>query len=293
MLAGADRLRANRRRVLTQGLVIGGAAAVGSLPGRALAQETAEGRLKTVLDRGRVIVGTGSSTPPWHFEDEAGQLVGMDVEMGHILANGLFGDRDKVEFVQQAADARVPNLMTDKVDITIQFMSVTVDRARMVDFTLPYYREALTLLFVKDSPFTSLADVQGKGVKVAALQNVYIEDLVKEKIPDAEVLQFDSIANTILALESRRVDTTFADFSTAGWVTAQDPGKFKIAEETWGNHNYAAAVRPGDQRWINFVNEIFLSAMAGLDFAPFHDAYLKYLGIDVPLAPAGFPTQFL
>ena len=48
-------------------------------------------RAAQITRRGTVVVGTGSSTPPWHFEDAEGQLVGMDVEMGHMLANALFG----------------------------------------------------------------------------------------------------------------------------------------------------------------------------------------------------------
>lgn len=291
LLRAPERFAANRRRLLTQGLAIGGAAAVaGYAPPAARAQDGGS-LFDMVLDRGHVIVGTGSATPPWHFEDETGALVGMDVEMGRILANGLFDDPDKVEFVVQAADARIPNLMSGKVDITIQFMSVTVDRARAVEFTIPYYREAITIMFLADSPDSTLADVQGRGIKIGALQNVYIEDLIKEKIPDAEVLQFDSVANTILALDSGRVETILADFSTAGWVTAQNPDRYKIADETWSNHSYAAAVRPGDQRWLNFVNQVIHEALTGLNFATYHDAFLKYLGIDAQLAPAGFPTE--
>ena len=32
-------------------------------------------KLADVLARGKLIVGTGSTNPPWHFRDEAGNLV--------------------------------------------------------------------------------------------------------------------------------------------------------------------------------------------------------------------------
>jgi len=47
--------------------------------------------LKKVQDRGKVIVGTGATNPPWHFEDDSGKLVGMDIDMAKELAIGLFG----------------------------------------------------------------------------------------------------------------------------------------------------------------------------------------------------------
>ena len=99
-----------------------------------------------MLARGKLIVGTGSTNPPWHFRDEAGNLVGFDVDMAKIVAKGLFDDPEKVEFVIQASDARIPNVVTDKVDITCQFMTVTAARAQQVNFTIPYYREGVGLL---------------------------------------------------------------------------------------------------------------------------------------------------
>src|SRR5262245_65250662 len=108
--------------------VLGAAAATGSsvLSARTAAAQSAENSLiRTVLDRGHLIVGTGSTNAPWHFENEQGELVGMDIAMARILAKGLFDDDSKVEYVRQDPDARIPNVTTGKVDITIQFMTVT------------------------------------------------------------------------------------------------------------------------------------------------------------------------
>ncbi|HEU5430537.1 MAG TPA: transporter substrate-binding domain-containing protein, partial [Thermomicrobiales bacterium] len=151
----------SRRILLRRGAIAGGLAAVAAgglrgAPESALAQ-AADSRLKTVLDRGKLVVGTGSTNPPWHYEDQNGQLIGMDIDMAKLLAAGLFdltdeqlANRDewskRVDLVVQAADARIPNLQSDKIDIVCQFMTVTPARAREVEFTIPYYREAVTLL---------------------------------------------------------------------------------------------------------------------------------------------------
>ena len=83
-----------RRDVLKAGaLGFGGglaasAVAAGSIltPQVAYAQAASNSLLRTVLDRGHLIVGTGSTNAPWHFEDEQGKLVGMDIAMARILA---------------------------------------------------------------------------------------------------------------------------------------------------------------------------------------------------------------
>ncbi len=112
---------------------------------QAAAQSASDSLLRKVLDRGHLIVGTGSTNAPWHFEDEDGALVGMDIAMAKILAKGLFDDETKVEYIRQDPAARIPNIVTGKVDIVAQFMTVTPGRAQLVAFTRPYYVEGIAL----------------------------------------------------------------------------------------------------------------------------------------------------
>ena len=55
--------------------------------------------------------------------------------MARILAKGLFADENKVEFVRQDPAQRIPNITTIKVDIVVQFTTVTPQRAQLVDFS--------------------------------------------------------------------------------------------------------------------------------------------------------------
>ena len=295
----------NRRSLLRGGAALTGAAvATAGVPSyRALAQEATEGRLKTILDRGNVLIGTGSTNPPWHFEDENGKLVGFDIEMAKILAGGLFGldhaqilsdeePRSYIEFVIHEADARIPDLLTDKVDINLQFMTVTPNRALQVDFTIPYYREGVTLLLPADSPYNSLADFEGQGTTIAILANVTAEDMIHRGVVDAEVQQFDSVASSVEALDSGRVDATGIDLSTGRWLIAQNPDRYKTVPEGWDAQTYAASVRPGDQSWLNFVNVVLHEAMVGLDFPLYRQAFATYFGEELNSPPTGFPVEY-
>ncbi len=112
-----------------------------------------------MLDRGHLIVGTGSTNPPWHFEDDKGQLTGMDIAMARILAKGLFDDVTKVEYVQQDANARIPNITTGKVDVVIQFMTISPARAQLVAFSRPYYVEGAALMTGPKSKWQTYKDL--------------------------------------------------------------------------------------------------------------------------------------
>ena len=289
-----------RRGVLglsAAGAAIGGVAAAGIgllTPKAALAQDASTSRLRTVLDRGHLIVGTGSTNPPWHFEDETGKLVGMDIDMAHLLAKGLFDDPEKVEFVLQSSDARIPSLITDKVDVVCQWMTVTPGRAQQVDFTVPYYREGNSLMLMAGGKYKTFDELKAAGdqVTVGAMQNVFIADWVHAALPDAKVDQFESPDATLQALNAGRVDAYNADQSATRWLMQQTPDRYVDSGYGWLPNSYASAVKQGDQTWLNWVNTCYREAMLGVDFDTFKASYKKWFGIDLKTPSVGFPTEF-
>jgi polar amino acid transport system substrate-binding protein len=264
-------------------------------PSAAVAQTLGKSRLQMIKERGRLVVGTGSTNPPWHFEDANGQLQGMDIDLARLLAKNLFDDPTKVEFVLQGSDARIPSLITDKVDIVVQWMTVTAGRAQQVEFTVPYYREGVSLLLLsrggKYKNFDELKTA-GNTVTVGGMQNVFLEEWVRKALPQAKVDAFESPDASLQALNARRVDAYLADQSAARWLMQQTPGRFVDAGYGWMPNSYASAVKPGDPVWLNWVNTVYKEAMMGVDFDYFAASYKKWFGIELPTPKVGFPTEF-
>jgi polar amino acid transport system substrate-binding protein len=277
----------------TTGLVVAGAAAAAALTAeKAAAQAAGTSLLRTVLDRGKLLVGTGSTNAPWHFENEKGELVGMDITMAKILAKGLFDDETKVEFVRQDPAQRIPNIATGKVDIVIQFMTVTPQRAQLVAFTRPYYVEGIALLTRPDQAnktFDALL-AGGSATKVSILQNVDAERSVHTVLPQAQVMQIDTQANVIQALESKRADAAAVDLSTVRWMVARNPTRYFDSGKKWYSMLYGAALRQGDPDWLNFVNTTFNVAMYGHQNDLYDAAFKEYFGLDAPGRTPGFPS---
>ncbi len=274
------------------GLVVT-AALCGASPALA-ADAQPQSKLDEVLARGHLVVGTGSTNAPWHFKDESGALVGFDIDMARLIAKGLFDDPNKVEFVQQSSDARIPNLTTGKVDITCQFMTVTAARAQQVAFSIPYYREGVALLLKDKSPFADYAAVKAAGSKVtvAVLQNVYAESMVHAALPDAKVDQYDSPDLMYQALNSGQADSAATDQSSAKWLILKSPGMYRDAGYGWNPQTYACAMPRGDQQWVNFVNTVFHEAMTGVEFDSYKASFKKWFGVDLPPPAIGFPVEY-
>ena len=198
-------LKDRRDMLRLSALGLGGAAlgAATLTAQKAAAQSAPNSQLRTVLNRGKLLVGTGSTNAPWHFENEKGELVGMDIAMARILARGLFEDETKVEFVRQDPAQRIPNINTGKVDIVIQFMTVNPQRAQLVNFSRPYYVEGVALLTRPDSELKTFDALSKAGSKarISILQNADADATVKAALPQATVMQLDTQANVIQAIE--------------------------------------------------------------------------------------------
>lgn len=290
-----DLERRNFLKFGSMGVALAGAAALATTslkPEQAYAQAASNSQLRTILDRGKLIVGTGSTNAPWHFENDKGELVGMDITMGKILAKGLFDDETKIEFVDEAPDQRIPNLTTGKVDIVIQFMTISAARAQLINFSRPYYVEGIALLTRPDAANKTFEALLkgGKDTKVSVLQNVDAEATVHQVLPEAQVLQVDTQANVVQALDSKRSDAAAVDLSTVRWMVARTPDRYADSGKSWQNQLYGAGVKQGDLDWLTFVNTCFNVAMHGNNSAVYDAAFKEYFGVDLPARQTGFPA---
>lgn len=291
---GVDHGRRGMVGLSTGGLALAAGGVLGASSARAEGVDTSKSKLQEVLGRGTLVVGTGSTNPPWHFEDANGELQGMDIDMARLCAKNLFEDPTKIEFVKQASDARIPSLITDKVDIVFQFMTVTAGRAQQVEFTIPYYREGVGLLMMADGKHKTVDELKAAGadVRVSSLQNVFAEEWVRKVLPEAVVDQYESSDAALQALNAKRADAYNADRSAMRWLMLQFPDRYQDPGIGWLPNAYSAAVKPGDPVWLNWVNCCLKEAMMGVDFDYFQASYKKWFGIDLPVPKIGYPSEF-
>jgi len=277
-------------------LALGGAGAVLAAASvldaqRAAAQAASPSLLRTVLDRGHLIVGTGSTNPPWHFEDDAGKLTGMDIAMARILAKGLFDDETKVQYVLQDPAARIPNITTGKVDVVIQFMTISPARAQLVAFSRPYYVEGAALMTTPSGKWQTYSALKaaGKQVRASVLQNVDADLLVHNALPDAQVLQLDTQANVFQAITAGRADVAVVDASTVKWLVKKNPTAYTNPGYAYEAQLYGAAMRQGDPDWLQWVNTCFNVAMHGHQPEIYTAAFEEFFGEKPPPQVPGFP----
>ena len=142
-------------------------------------------------------------------------------------------------------------------------MTVNPLRAQQVEFTIPYYREAVTLLFKADSPYTGTADISGQGASIAILENPDAVSMVHNGVRGCRGLDVRLRGQLGPGARFRPGRCDRHRLSTAQYLTTQSPDKYKIGIDSWQPQTYAFAVKPGDQRWLNWVNTALHEYLAG------------------------------
>lgn len=134
-----------RRTLLTAALTLGLAWSAGP----AFAQET----IRAVTD---------ATFPPMEFVKD-GKRTGFDIELVEALA-GAMGK--KVEWIDIDFKGLIPALQAGRADIAVSAIYITPERAKVVDFTDPYYAGGLVVMTKKDGPVKTLKDLDGRKVSV-------------------------------------------------------------------------------------------------------------------------------
>jgi Na+/H+-dicarboxylate symporter/ABC-type amino acid transport substrate-binding protein len=161
--------------------------------------------LKKIRARGVIRVGYLADNRPLTFLKGNGELVGVDVEMAHILARSLGVG---IEFLPVDRGTLFQQLNEGYCDIVMSGLVITPDRAEVASLSTPYMEETLALV-VEDyrrSEFSSREARQKlKAPKLAILDVPYFISFVREQLPKAQLVIVNS-PEEFFATKGKSVD---------------------------------------------------------------------------------------
>ncbi|MCU1716686.1 transporter substrate-binding domain-containing protein [Pseudomonas sp. 5P_3.1_Bac2] len=208
--------------------------------------------LEKIKSRDKLIVGVFSDKPPFGFVNEQGDYVGFDTDIAKRFAKDLLGDEKKVEFVVVEPASRIPFLQSDKVDLILANMTVTPERAEVVDFTNPNLRVAVQALVPEGSSVQKLDDLAGKTTIVTTGTTADI--WLTQNHPDWKLLKFEKNSESLQALATGRGDAYAQDNLVLFSWAKQNPGYRVLAEKLGDEAPIAPAVKKGNLELRDWVN---------------------------------------
>jgi len=220
-----------------------------------LAAPGAADQLQDILDEGEIAVGIALGGEPIGFRDDRHEPNGYDVDMARRLAQRLGVE---LEIVEVTGANRVPMLVTGQIDVIIANLTATLDRAKAIDFSMPYLRTGIKLLIQRDAPISGMADLDGRRVVVG--RGSTGEVLLKRLAPTAQLVYVDSYApEGILLMRQGRADAAIEDATLIDYTARLYPDQLTSLDETHTSDAICFGVRkgePGFLRWLDmFISE--------------------------------------
>lgn len=148
-------------------------------------------RLTVIRDRGTLRVGIPEDRLPFVFRNTRGELVGVDMELAHMLAGDL---GVSLELIEVAWGDAVDWLDTGRLDLTVGGLTMTPERIRYVAFTRPYVDETPGFL-IRDPErhdFQVMTEVRQRPLKLG-LPPGFFQHQIQSALPNAELTVTESV----------------------------------------------------------------------------------------------------
>ena len=207
------------------------------------------GRIEDIKARGYVRIGVSLGGEPVGFRNASNEPVGYDVDVARQLAAKL---GVPVRFSDMSSDARISMLMSKQLDLVVANVSITPQRARVVDFSMPYNVAGLRVIAQKSAKVKSLADLNGKRVVVG--RGTTADAVLKKSAPQAVAVYTDNFApDGVLLLQQKRVDAGIEDSSLLDYLASKN-AQLETLPQMYGNTPIGIAMAKGDPALLKFVN---------------------------------------
>lgn len=229
--------------------------------------------LDEILDRGYLLVGTEGTYSPNSYHDESGELVGFDVEVAALVAKYLGVD---VQYVEMEWASIFAALDAGQIDVVVNEVGYTEERAEKYDFSKPYaFVQGGILVKKDDDSINSFEDLAGK---IAANESTSTWGALALEY-GAELDPVNAMAQSISEVLNGRADCTLNYVTAFADYQKENPdADVKIAVYSDPEPSSYIPVVQGNERLVAAINDALEQAQESGELAEVSN---KYFGIDV------------
>jgi len=193
---------------------------------------------------GRTItVAVENAYPPFNMIDEAtGEGVGWDYDAVREICKRI---NCVPEFKQAAWDGIFPAMQAGEYDMLADGVTITAERDKIVDFSIPYVIVGQVLL-VRADETASIDEIKADANRMIGTQLGTTNEIVaKEHFPAERVKSFEDFGAAVLALLSKDVDGVVIDNVSALGFIEENPGKLKVIGQLTSDEELGFVFPPG------------------------------------------------
>jgi len=214
--------------------------------------------------------------PPFSYYDNKGRLAGFDVDVSGEIAKRLGRD---LEIVATEWDGILAGLLAEKYDAIIGSMAITVERAKAVNFSRPYYESGAQLFIHRDNPGRVYAIEECGGHKIAAVLGETFQRYLEQEHPDVEVVTLKSSIAIFELLDQKRITGFVSDRLVGSWQIKSAGRPFVPVGDMLYAEKMAIPVRKEDAQLLADINRALEQMRDDGTLRAIHN---KYFGLSGP-----------
>jgi polar amino acid transport system substrate-binding protein len=224
------------------------------------------------IEDGALTVCTSYPYPPFEFEQD-GEVVGFDIDLANEVAKSL-GRRPVIVNKAFPAIASGQVLNAGQCDMAIAGLTINGERARVLDFSSPYFNATQVMLVREGSGISSLSDLedgQRIGVQSGTTGELYVTDHAPRGV---EIVPFGDAGEVDAALDSGDVDAAVYDNTVVRDTIERFP-EFERAEEFDTGEQYGMAVRKNSNvDLLRIINDVLADLRAGNGYDAIYERWI-------------------
>ena len=206
--------------------------------------------LDNVKQNKKLRVAIELSLPPYGMTDDKMQPYGSDVETAQLLAKDLGVE---LEIVPATGPTRIPFLQTNKADLAIATLSISPERMKVIDFSVPYSVVQIVVAAPKSMAIKSYADLAGKSIAITR-GNVQEAELMQKAV-GATIVRYDDDATLVTAGVSGQAPIVSTATTLLQAIQTKNPSRELETKFVVREFQLGVGMRKDEPRLLLWVND--------------------------------------
>ncbi|MBR2317220.1 MAG: amino acid ABC transporter substrate-binding protein [Spirochaetales bacterium] len=200
--------------------------------------------------KNELVVLTDHSFPPFEYLKD-GEPAGVDPDIAVKI-----GERTgrKVKIISVGFSSIIPSIERKFGDIGIAAMTVTLERKKHVDFSIPYAKSEQFIISLNKFPVISRDEFD--GIRIGIKQGTTGHSLVRQMdLKKTDLFIYPTTLHVVKALLNDEIDAIVIDQQTAAWAKSQY-NQLQCNPLRGTAEYYAICIQKGNTKLLNEINAI-------------------------------------
>lgn len=216
-------------------------------------------------------VGMELSYPPFETIDTEGNPKGISVELAYKLGDYLHRPVviENIPFI-----GLIPSLKNGRLDLILSSLSVTPDRQKVIDYSIPYLETGLCLLVPIYSSVSTIAELDVPGRRVVVKQGTTGEVYAKNHLKQAKILILDTESSCVMEVVQGKADAFIYDQFSIFTQWQKNKKTTKALLDPFYKEYWAMGIKKGNGELVKEVNAFITQIRKNGDLKKLAEKYL-------------------